>query len=209
MPPSFNSSSTTRWLLISLVILAVLSRGIALTLGLLISLSVHEFAHAIVAGWLGDDTARRSGRLTLNPLKHLDPLGTSSLLLFGFGWGKPVPFNPLNLRHPRRDAGIVSVAGPLSSLLLALSLAFLLKFYPLPYFYSLAQLNLVFGFFNLLPIHPLDGFKIVLGFLPRALASDWLDVQSFGPYILLFLVFSGLLFKIINPLVTITSYYIF
>ena len=100
--------------------------------GLIIAITVHEFAHALLADRLGDPTPRSQGRLTLNPLAHLDPLGTLMLFLFRFGWGKPVIFDPYNLAHPRRDAGIISLAGPASNILLATILALSLRFLPLP-----------------------------------------------------------------------------
>jgi len=146
-----------------------------------LSLSIHESAHAWMADHLGDPTARLAGRLTLNPLAHLDPLGTLMLLLFRFGWGKPVPFDEYNLQNPRRDAGLISLAGPASNLLLATISAVLFRLlYPLSsVFYLLVPiviLNVSWGFFNLLPIHPLDGGKILVGFLP---AEPALKVEEF------------------------------
>lgn len=137
-----------------------------------ISLSIHEAAHAWMADRLGDPTAKLSGRMTLNPLAHIDPLGTLMLLFFRFGWGKPVPVDPYNLRDPRRDSGLVSIAGPAANFLLATILSIALRFTyhlsPITYLLiPLITLNVYWGIFNLLPIHPLDGGKVLVGFLPQ------------------------------------------
>jgi len=140
-----------------------------------ISLSIHEAGHAWMADRLGDPTARLSGRLTLNPLAHIDPFGTLMLLFFRFGWGKPVPIDPYNLKDPRRDAGLISLSGPAANLILATILAIILRF---ALNYSITQLlitllipiialNVSWAIFNLLPIHPLDGGKVLVGFLPQ------------------------------------------
>lgn len=155
-----------------------------------ISLSIHEAAHAFAADRLGDPTAKLSGRLTLNPLAHLDPLGTLMLFFFRFGWGKPVPFDPYNLRNPRRDAGLISLAGPASNLLFATACALVFRFFYLQssifsLLIPIVFLNVSWGIFNLLPIHPLDGGKILVGFLPQEQA---LKVENFlTQYQLIFL----------------------
>jgi len=172
---------------------------------LVISISIHEFAHALVADKLGDPTAKYLGRLTLKPKAHLDPVGTLMLLIAGFGWGKPVPFNPENLKNPRRDSALISLAGPVSNFLLATALALVLKIFP---FFTLLHLflyfvilyNLLLGFFNLIPVHPLDGFKIVNGFLPYHLSMQWIQLAPYGVYILLALVFTNALNIILDPL---------
>lgn len=164
-------------------------------LSLLVALVIHEFAHGWMADKLGDPTARHQGRLSLNPLAHLDPLGTLAILLTGFGWGKPVLFDPFNLKNPRRDAALIGLAGPLSNLLLAIVCGILLHIFSLPLLLtvtliSIVQFNLMLGIFNLIPIHPLDGGKILIGFLPRDLAYEYNAVLSqYGLLILLFLVF--------------------
>lgn len=173
---------------------------------LVVSITVHEFAHAFASSKLGDPTARILGRVTLNPLAHLDPLGTLFLLIAGFGWGKPVPFNPINLNNPKRDAAIISFAGPLSNFLIALILGLTVKFFPLPLFLqSLIVLtifyNLVLGFFNLIPLHPLDGFKVVYGILPIDLAWQWQQTERYGIYVLLLLLFTRTTGNILFPLV--------
>ncbi len=150
---------------------------------LIVALSVHEYAHARLADELGDPTPRLAGRLTLNPLAHFDLLGTLALFIFHFGWGKPVPIDPFNLRHPRRDEALIALAGPASNFLTAFLAAILFRlgqpFFlnpllaPLAFFLqATAILNLGLGIFNLIPLPPLDGSKILLGFLPPALASE-------------------------------------
>lgn len=159
---------------------------------LLIAISIHEFAHALSAFKLGDPTAKYEGRLTLNPLAHLDPIGTLCIIFAGFGWGKPVPINPLNFQRPRRDLALTALSGPLANFLTALLLAMFLKL-PLGgggLFLELVLapiiiLNLNLGLFNLLPLHPLDGNNIVSGLLPQDLLPRWEEIQSFSLYILL------------------------
>lgn len=182
---------------------------------LIIAIAIHEFAHAYVADRLGDPTPRLAGRLTLNPLAHLDPLGTLALLLVGFGWGKPVPFDPFNLSHPRRDSALISLAGPISNILLAIVCSLLLR---LPLFsdvflvrllfrgmlQSLIVLNCILAVFNLLPIYPLDGFKVVEGILPQHKAHEWAQLSSYGIFFLIVLLLplpsgGSLLHTIIDP----------
>lgn len=169
---------------------------------LVLAITVHEFAHALAADRLGDPTPRMQGRLTLNPLAHLDPLGTLVMLIARFGWGKPVVFDPFNLRHPRRDAAIISIAGPVSNILVASTASIILHILYSAHITtgllglltaSLLQpiivLNVVLAIFNLVPIHPLDGFKIVGGILPPEYARQWYELESYGMIFLLFLVF--------------------
>lgn len=174
---------------------------------LIISISIHEFSHAYVADKLGDPTARYLGRVTLNPKAHLDPLGTILLLFAGFGWGRPVPVNSINFSNPKRDMALVSLAGPLSNFILAILLSIALKFIgSFSFFgiflYLVILYNLMLGIFNILPFHPLDGFKIVSGVLPSNLAIQWEQVRPYGMYILMFLVFTRSLGRIIDPLMT-------
>lgn len=160
---------------------------------LAVAITIHEFAHALAAERLGDPTPRLMGRLTLNPLAHLDPLGTLMLLIARFGWGKPVQFDPFNLRHPRRDSAIISLAGPVSNLTLALICSLLLRFLPLDYWTiglldNLIIMNVVLAVFNLIPIHPLDGFKIVGGILPQDYARQWAELEGYGMIFLILLI---------------------
>ncbi|NMB84300.1 site-2 protease family protein [Candidatus Roizmanbacteria bacterium] len=189
---------------------------LAYTVALLVSLSVHEFCHAWVADYLGDPTARLAGRLKLNPLVHIDRLGLIFLLFFGFGWGKPVEFDPFNLKNPRKDAALISLAGPLSNFVLALLFSLLLKlliFFKLKilyiigifFFLPLINLNIVWGLFNLIPIHPLDGFKVVGGILPEEKAREWYGLQRYGMLFLILMIFplnknGSMLDIIIRPL---------
>lgn len=182
---------------------------------LLVAVTVHEFSHAFVADYLGDPTARLAGRLKLNPLVHLDPLGLMFLFFFGFGWGKPVAFDPFNLKNPRKDAALISIAGPISNFILALLLSLSLKlfiFFKLNFlitigkiiFIPMITLNLVLAVFNLLPIHPLDGFKIVGGLLSEKQANEWYQLEKYGLIFLLMLIFplggSSMLEMIIRPI---------
>jgi len=169
---------------------------------LLVAITVHEYAHAYAAERMGDPTPRLSGRLTLNPLAHLDPVGTLMLLLIRLGWGKPVPVDPFNLRNPRRDMAIISLAGAVANLITATILSILLRFSYLFVAASLLSilleaiiipviiLNVALAIFNLIPIHPLDGGKILIGLLPKDLAQKWDQILSaYGFIILLFLIF--------------------
>ena len=168
--------------------------------GLIIAISVHEFAHAFMANRLGDPTPRLQGRLTLNPLKHLDPIGTLMILLTRFGWGKPVQFDSFNLANPRRDAAIISLAGPVSNLLTAGLAALIIRLAPAVIGASaalaveFALLPLIFlsvglAIFNFVPVHPLDGGKIITGFLPAQLAHEWDQIlRQYGLIILILLV---------------------
>jgi len=169
--------------------------------GLLITaISFHEFAHAFVADRLGDPTPKLMGRLTVNPLAHLDPIGSLLMLVTGWGWGKPVPYDPFNLRNPIRDAALISFAGPGSNLVMAIIASILLRIIisvgtggPLGIIYEIVNLfiyfNVLLALFNLIPIHPLDGFKIVAGFLPRKYYEDWMSLSPYGMIFLLLLIF--------------------
>ena len=175
---------------------------------LIISICIHEFSHAFVAYKLGDPTAKYMGRMTLNPKAHLDPIGTLFLLFVGFGWGKPVPFNPMNLKNVKRDSALISLAGPMSNFILAVIFSFAVRLIgidnPIGTFLGITILyNLTLGFFNLIPFGPLDGNKIVFGILPNALAIQWEEIQKYGTFILLFLIITNSTEKILTPLVDI------
>src|SRR6266702_3354638 len=175
---------------------------------LLIAVTVHELAHALVADRLGDPTARALGRLTLNPLPHIDPLGALAFVLAGFGWAKPVPVNANHFRNPLRDMTWVAVAGPIANFLAAfasLVLFVALKttgFLPeaasraLSYIYTF---NLVLGIFNLIPLPPLDGGHFLPYLLPRRLAGALHGFERWGMLILLVLVFTGIIQRILGP----------
>ncbi|MCD5397177.1 MAG: site-2 protease family protein [Candidatus Pacebacteria bacterium] len=137
------------------------------------ALTIHEYSHAQVADSLGDHTARHQGRLTINPLAHLDPFGTLLLLLVGFGWGRPVPFNPFNLRNQKWGPGLIALAGPFSNFLMATIVGLSLRFFEMPnialviFFSVFIWLNILLGVFNLMPIFPLDGSHILSALFPR------------------------------------------
>ena len=192
----------------------------------LIAITIHEYAHGIVAYRLGDPTAAQAGRLTLNPLAHLDPIGTFMLLIFRFGWAKPVPVNFANLRQPKRDMVYVSLAGPIANMITAILFAIIFRVsyyfisqisvardsYFLGLFTSFIKgwllflqtgiiVDLALGIFNLIPVPPLDGSKILMGLLPASLAYKYSKIESYGQIILLFLVLSGIIGKVLFPAV--------
>lgn len=188
---------------------------------ILLALTLHEIAHGLVAYRLGDPTARNAGRLSLNPLKHLDPLGTIAFFLFKFGWAKPVPVNPRYFKDVKQGMLLVALAGPVTNLVLAVASAIILKglafivlqgvatpsmtgaFYPLMLMLAASVwINLVLCVLNLLPIPPLDGSKILAGLLPDQLAASYMKIGRFGFIILLVLLASGMLGKVILPIVS-------
>src|SRR3990172_3579927 len=135
--------------------------------GIILAIGIHEAAHCYMADYLGDPTPRSMGRLSLNPLVHLDPVGTLVILVTGmFGWGKPSPYDPYNLKNPRRDTALIALAGPASNILLAIALSSILRIFniqPLASIvYFLVSLNINLAIFNLIPIAPLDGSRIFL-----------------------------------------------
>ncbi len=182
-----------------------IANTIAFALAMVVAFSVHEFSHAWVAFRLGDPTAKNQGRLTLDPRKHLDVLGSIMVLVAGFGWARPVPVNPYNLQNgPKAGMAMVAAAGPLSNLVLAIAAALVFRLGVVEAYYSSSVLpnpqellfvfiwlNVVLLFFNLLPIAPLDGFKVVAGFLPYPTSNSFLKLEPVGPLILLLLVFLG------------------
>ena len=196
--------------------------GLVLTVpAVLIAITFHEFAHAFAADKLGDDTPRREGRLSLNPLAHLDPIGSIMLIFAGFGWGKPVEINPRNFnRKMSMSAGeaIVSVAGPAMNLFLAIVftivMCVILKFAPA---FTLTEVGMVImllikqtiiinvglGIFNLIPLPPLDGSKILMHFIPYS-AKDWFERNSQIFYIIFMALWiTGILGSVISPIITV------
>lgn len=188
--------------------------ALSFIVGLVFAITIHEFAHALIAYRLGDPTAKLAGRLTLNPASHLDPIGTIALLIVGIGWGKPTPFDPFNLRNIKRDSALISVAGAVSNFILAIILA-------LPYLFAyftnnlsltfigiyqvisiIIWINLILGVFNLIPVHPLDGFKVLAGLLPKDWYYDFIQTERYGIFILIFLLITGAVGKILFPIVS-------
>jgi Zn-dependent protease len=183
----------------------------------LIAVTVHELAHGVVADRLGDPTARVQGRLTLNPLPHIDPLGAVAFLLAGFGWAKPVPVNAYNLRHPRRDMAWIAAAGPLSNFAVAfvgLVAAVMVQRIgmgavvaePLGgVLFAVFRFNLALGIFNLIPLPPLDGGHFLPYFLPRASWTTLHQLEQYGPMILLLLVMTGATRYVVGPVMNVVS----
>lgn len=175
---------------------------------LLIGLTLHELAHGWVAYKMGDPTAKNLGRLTLNPLKHLDPLGTFFLLFFNFGWAKPVPVNPMNFAGDRKRGMLwVSLAGPGTNLIIVILTALVWKFIqPQGYtqtviLFYIYYINLILAVFNFIPVPPLDGSKIFAGFLPAKYGYVMYSVEKYGMVILLLLSFTGIIGKVLIPAV--------
>jgi Zn-dependent protease len=209
---------------------------LSFSFALLVAITFHEASHALSASLQGDPTARRLGRLTLSPLAHLDPLGTVMILFAGFGWGKPVPVNPAFLRAGERSGmAVVSMAGPISNVVVALLVAipintgmvgtgylWLSSFRGQPadvFAYVLGTVifwNLLLAAFNLIPIAPLDGFKVALGLLPREAARRFARLERYGPAILLsvivldlYLLRWGILAHMIRPIISVLGILVF
>ena len=204
---------------------------VALTaLALVVAVTVHEFSHALVASGLGDNTAKHLGRLTLNPLKHLDPAGSLMFLAAGFGWGKPVPVNERRLAHGLTGTSLVAGAGPLSNLVTGFLFAIPIKLGivenrifrldwitdlksggPGEYLSVILSLmilfNLLLGVFNLIPLAPLDGSKVLGGLIPRDRVASYAQFQRYGPVLLVGIIMMdymlglGILWRVIGPVV--------
>jgi len=193
-------------------------------IALVVSLSIHEFAHAFAAYQLGDATAKKAGRLTINPLAHLDPIGSLMMITVGFGWAKPVPVNPYLLRGNKlRSMAITAAAGPLSNILQAFVFALPIRLGLVPFDWGvmfpgsltsedffpslglvlslLVWINLLLAIFNMIPLGPLDGMKVLMGLLPQNLAYRLEPVSRYGSVLLMLLMFGagGLLAQLIYP----------
>ena len=182
---------------------------------LLFSVVIHEVSHGVVADHLGDPTARLQGRLTLNPLKHLDPFGSVILPLMlvllntgvVFGWAKPVPYNPLNLKKPEKGGAMIAAAGPLSNFILAITFAIIFRiagaFFPNPVLLGLVSqivlINIVLATFNLVPIPPLDGSRVLFALLPPSMDNLKYTLERYGFVLVLFFIFFGI--SVIYPVI--------
>ena len=181
---------------------------------LLFALTVHELAHGWVAFRLGDPTAKMAGRLTMNPLKHLDPLGVLAFVIMKIGWAKPVPVDPRYFRNPQKDMLLVALAGPGANVLLALASALLARVLVsmpvLPLFVlqplvgmlvASVWINIMLAVFNIIPIPPLDGSKVLMGVLPPEAARSFARIEPFGFFILLGLFYTGVIGGLILPII--------
>jgi Zn-dependent protease len=209
----------------------LLQKIILLACPILIAVVLHELAHGVVAYRLGDPTAAQAGRLTLNPIAHLDPAGTILMLVIGFGWGKPVPINPNATANPKASLALTAGAGPLSNFVVAAVAGLPLKLDLVPwispfnldnfaqladfgfsteeyiglYLSSICFFSIILGVFNLIPIAPLDGFKVAVGLLPRDLSRTFAQLEPYGPAILIALLILpfftgvGLLYEVMGP----------
>jgi len=206
------------------MLLSLISRPdllIFFTIAIIIAITVHEFSHAWMATILGDSTAKFSGRLTLNPMAHLDPLGTIMIFIVGLGWGRPVPYNPNFVRRGKFGEALIALAGPLSNILLAILFALPNRIYymfnhsnlggQLFVFLSIVMvMNMILAAFNLLPIPPLDGSKLlyfILDKLALSPANWWASFERIGPMVLLAIIFTerlfnlNIIFRILDPLI--------
>lgn len=190
-----------------------------IAVSLLTAVTIHEYAHARTALYFGDDTAKMYGRLTLNPLKHIDPIGAIMLIIFRFGWAKPVPINPRNFTNYKQGTLWVSLAGPLSNIALAIIVAILarlLLFLPLPFvalaildrlFNLLIIYNIFFAIFNMIPVPPLDGSKVLGMLLPPKYSyyySQYMgQIEQYGFWVLILLVATGALSTLMSPFIRI------
>jgi Zn-dependent protease len=170
---------------------------LAFVVAVIVGITFHEFSHAAVATLQGDQTARSQGRLTLNPISHLDPLGSIALILAGFGWGRPVPFSPMHLRNRRLGAALVGLAGPAANFVLALAAAVAFRVlyagtgggfevdFKVKLLDALVTFNVILGVFNLLPIPPLDGSRLLSIFLPPSRQNIVYFLDQYGIFLLL------------------------
>ncbi|OPJ57263.1 site-2 protease family protein [Alkalithermobacter paradoxus] len=181
--------------------------------GILIAISVHEFGHALTAYMLGDDTAKRYGRLTLDPFKHIDALGMLVMFIARFGWAKPVPIDDRNFKNRRLGIFLVSIAGPIFNIITSILIIYIIKIqYTVLNMYALNRIlsyafrfNIMFASFNLLPIPPLDGSKILLSIIPSNFKRYYFKYEEMGSIILLLLVFTNKIGLLITPIYTVIS----
>lgn len=200
--------------------LTIIQKAAIWAIPVIFAITLHEVAHGWVASWCGDQTARLSGRLSLNPIRHIDVVGTIVVPLlmlmfssFIFGWAKPVPVDSRNMRHPRRDMAFVSLAGPISNLLMALFWGLIAKIgvmmqagdhdwfgVPLVYMGGAGiMINVVLAVLNLIPLPPLDGGRLMISLLPPRMAYEYSKIEPYGFFILLLLIFTNVLSMVMGP----------
>lgn len=183
--------------------------------GILIAIVSHEFAHGLMAYILGDNTAKENGRLTLNPIKHIDPVGFICMLIFRFGWAKPVPINPNNFKKRKRDTFLVSVAGIGTNFIIAIIVAIILVYLPIRnvYLYNIIFTtmiyNIMLGVFNLLPFPPLDGSKMLASLLPNKLEYYFYKYERYFYFILILFIAMNWISKIMSPIISLIINVIF
>ncbi len=206
--------------------LSTIQKVAVFALPVLFAITLHEAAHGYVAKYFGDMTAYAAGRISLNPLRHIDPVGTilmpllTMLTPFIFGWAKPVPVNFANLRNPKRDMLWVAAAGPFSNLLMAVCWGLLFRISidmdagnpAQAWLRSVGEagvfVNVIFFALNLFPLPPLDGGRIMVSLLPRRLAFKFAQIERYGFFILLALLFTGILGTVLTPIVSVTLYFV-
>ncbi|MGC9489757.1 MAG: site-2 protease family protein [Thermovirgaceae bacterium] len=181
------------------------------------AITFHEFCHGYMAFRLGDPTAERAGRLTLNPLAHLDPIGAIMLLIFRFGWAKPVPVEPRYFKKPARDMALVSVAGAAGNFMTAAACGVIIRLIPVPFMtipalgrfaILMILINLGLGVFNLIPVPPLDGSKLLYLVLPPKWLQGYFWLERYGFFILIILLMTGIIQAIMGPIVRTLFYLI-
>lgn len=175
--------------------------------GLLIAIVLHELAHGLAAYLLGDNTAKDAGRLTLNPIRHIDPLGLLTMVFFRFGWAKPVPINPLKFKNRKRDTILVSIAGITTNFILAIISALILVHIPIrneivfQIILTTMWYNIMLGVFNLLPFPPLDGSKVIASLLPVKIEYLFYKYERYFYFVLIILIMTDIIQKFIGPMV--------
>lgn len=181
-----------------------ISTVLASVVAIAIAISVHEFGHAFAAHLLGDDTAKDEGRMSLNPMNHVDPIGIIMLFIFKFGWAKPVPVNPNNYKNYRVGNFIVSMAGVIFNIITAIICLYIMKYVHIYSIYTVMDWTVAYclglAAFNLLPIPPLDGWGVLTSFIPNRYSGSLYQFERYGFFILLLVLFTGVYGIILNPI---------